>query len=383
MRIGVVTTSYPRSDGEAAGTFVSELNDWIASRGHQVDVLAAGSKSETGDTGPWQKHPVERVFAGSGLFYQGGAPEALHSKRRAWQALRFSTRLLLQARKRQHNWDGVVAHWLAPSAMVCVLAASNKPIWAIAHGGDVYLLEKLGLTASVARLLDRPNVHLNFVSRSVRDVFARNAGNAGRSLIARAGVCPMGISLPATRRERPTKNKTRLLFLGRLVAITGVDILLDAMSLVQQAGESDYELTIAGHGPQRESLQRQAAQLGIEARWPGEVRGLERDQLLARADLVIIPSRTWQGREEGMPRVALEALASGAQLLVASSGGLAEIPGSLCHRVPPADPQAMAVAIREILAGKEAPHQGGHWLASHSWPELGPRLLPGLSHAQV
>jgi glycosyltransferase involved in cell wall biosynthesis len=274
----------------------------------------------------------------------------------------------------------MVAHWLTPSAIACVLAASDKPIWAIAHGGDVHLLAKLGLTGAVARLLDRPNLHLNFVSQSVRDVFSKHAGNAASSLLSRAGVCSMGIDLPhfqALARARNDKRATQplVLFLGRLVRLKGVDLLLEALRDLNR----DCRVVIAGAGPERAALQQQARQSGLEIEWPGEVRGAARDQLLAAADIVVMPSREESGRQEGMPLVALEALASGAQLLVSRSGGLAEIPESICHAVPAEDVRALRNQLARLLDGAAADYAPGHWLDSHDWRVLGPRLLPGLS----
>jgi glycosyltransferase involved in cell wall biosynthesis len=375
MRIGVVTTSYPRSPGEAAGGFVAELNRWIASAGHEVQVLAAGSGDQ--DAG-WQDLPVTRVPAASGLFYEGGAPDALRSLGPKWQALAFSARLLRQIRKDSRAWDGMVAHWLVPSALACVLGAGNKPIWAIAHGGDVHLLAKLRLTRAVARLLDRPNLHLNFVSKAVRDVFAKNAGKAAEDLLARSGVCSMGIDLSHFEKLRGTPSpsaKPLILFLGRLVPIKGVDLLLEALRDVK----GEFRVVVAGAGPEKDALQQQARDYGLEIEWPGEVRGQARDALLAAAEVVVMPSRRDDGREEGMPVVALEALASGAELLVSESGGLAEIPESICHRVPPENAPALRDQLQALLEGKRAAYAPGHWLEEHDWRSIGPRLLPGLS----
>lgn len=79
-----------------------------------------------------------------------------------------------------------------------------------------------------------------------------------------------------------------------------------------------------------------------------------------------------------MPLVALEALAVGAQILVTESGGLEEIPASLCRRVPPDAPTSLRLALRDILDGGVAPESSNAWLASHGWSQVAPRLLAGL-----
>ena len=63
MTVGVVTTSYPRFEGDAAGNFVA---GHVAGRagGHEVNVIAA-------DHG---------IAAPPGIFYRGGAPEAIEAR---------------------------------------------------------------------------------------------------------------------------------------------------------------------------------------------------------------------------------------------------------------------------------------------------------------
>lgn len=371
MRIGVVTTSYPRFPGDPAGNFVAELSSWIAGRGHGVAVVAAGDACIDDS---WQNLPVERIAAGAELFYEGGAPDALGARGGSFAAARFTAALSLAVGKRARNWDGVVAHWLAPCGAVAALAAPTLPLWAIAHGGDVHLLRKLRLIRPLSRVLGR--AHVSFVSAALRESVAAE-GRAGQSLAARSTVASMGIDIAhfgALPKTRAGNSKPLLLFLGRLVPIKGVDLLLRALEGQAHA----WDVCIAGAGPSGAELRRQADLLGIEARWFGEVHGDARDALLARANVVVIPSRRYEGREEGMPRVALEALAVGAELVVSESGGLSEIPESICHRVPCEDVPALAAAIAALGQGARAAFGPGHWLEEHDWDALGPKLLPRL-----
>ncbi|MBA3821381.1 MAG: hypothetical protein H0X17_21035, partial [Deltaproteobacteria bacterium] len=75
MRIGVVTTSYPRMPGDPAGSFVHGHVTALRALGHEVDVIAAGAP--TGDSAvTW--------IADRALFYRGGAPDRLeHAPLRA------------------------------------------------------------------------------------------------------------------------------------------------------------------------------------------------------------------------------------------------------------------------------------------------------------
>lgn len=379
MRIGVVTTSYPRYPGDSAGNFVLELSQCIVEAGHEIEVIAAGDSKVLATP---QEAPVVRVPVSPGLFYEGGAPDALSSIRGKLQAAAFSARLLKTLVPRVRHYDGIVAHWLAPCALAAVAAAPNLPIWAIAHGGDVALLRKTRMASRAASFLNRSNVHLNFVSRRCQQQFLDKAKPSdAKAILERSTCCPMGIHLP--RLEESNVRKTlpatpTILFLGRLVPIKGVDVLLDALDGLKKP----YQLIIAGAGPESARLQERAEALGVDVDWKGEVLTHQRDALLALADIVVIPSRRSQDREEGMPVVALEALAAGVQLVVADTGGLSEIPSSICHRVPAENVLALRSMLARVLTGHKAEFEAGHWLEERSWPIVAPRVLLGMNLLQ-
>ena len=102
--IGLVTTSYPRSLDDGAGGFVRERVRVLRQQGHTVEIIAAGDGQYASQ--PTNDDGVIRVDA-RGLFYAGGAPEALEDvdfSRRlvAWgKAIGFSLSLLGQVASRR------------------------------------------------------------------------------------------------------------------------------------------------------------------------------------------------------------------------------------------------------------------------------------------
>ena len=77
---------------------------------------------------------------------------------------------------------------------------------------------------------------------------------------------------------------------------------------------------IAGAGPDSYAH-------GSNVTFLGEVDPARRDELLSTASLVLIPSRVLpNGRSEGTPLVALEALAAGVPVIASRTGGLADLP---------------------------------------------------------
>ena len=360
MRLGIVTTSYPRYAGDPAGNFVAGHAAALRELGHEVEVVAAGDPRRAAAGGP----PAYRID--SRLFYRGGAPDAFerHPVRAAAAAAVFTARLTVGIAARAARWDAIIAHWLVPSALAALPAAA--PLLAIAHGGDVFTLRRLGLLGAVLAALQRRGARLAFVSEPLRRI-AQDAAPALASWLAGAQIQPMGIDVArfAALRRAPIDPPT-VLVVARPVPIKGVDVAIAAMRHASPAAH----LVIAGDGPQRARL---AALPGGHAVL-GEVTTERRDELLATASVVVIPSRVLpRGRTEGAPLVALEALAAGVPVVASAVGGLCEVPG--VRLVGPDDPRALAVAIDEILAHPPAPEALRGGVTHLDWREVAGRLL--------
>ena len=384
MRIGVVTTSYPRTPDDPAGVFVAGLARWLARRGHRVEVIAAGAPSPEGDADG--DIPVARVPSGAEIFYNEGAPDRLE---RSWVArLRaplFTAALTARVQVVSRVWDAVISHWLAPSGLAA--AATRRPHLAIAHSGDVHLLARRGLAdVCVGALLAGGPIAVSFAGAHLHErLLAACTPPTRRALEARALVCPMGIDLAAFASLRPhlpepVRGRPLIAFVGRLVPIKGVDVLIDAAERLGRPAQ----VVIGGAGPERQQLERHAREVcarvpGLSIRFAGEVRGQARDALYAAADVLVVPSLDLpSGRTEGTPTVALEALAAGVPLVAAEVGGVRAACADAATLVPPGDPAALADALRQVFDDPVATAlrvRTGRALAErHDWNSVGRRL---------
>ena len=359
MKLGIVTTSYPRFAGDAAGNFVGGHVRALRALGHDVEVIAAGSPdAPDGDL-------VRRV-GGTGLFYRGGAPDALERApvRAGASAAAFTARLTAAVASRARAWDTIIAHWLVPSALAAL--PSRRPLVAIAHGGDVFTLRRLHLLSPVLGALHRRRARLVFVSEHLRAI-ARDAAPALARWLDAAVVQPMGIELARfAALVRAPSDPPIVLVAARLVPIKGVDVAVAAMPHVR----SGARLVVAGDGPERARLTA-APQ---PHRFLGEVTAERRDDLLRTAGVVVVPSRIMaSGRTEGTPTIALEALAAGVPVIASAVGGLCALPG--VHLVPPDDPYALARAIDQVLSHPPSPEVLRAGVANLDWREVAPRLL--------
>lgn len=366
--IGVLTTSYPRFPDDGAGGFVRERVCALLAEGHAVEILAAGARDGVGADDAL----VTRIEAG-GLFYEGGAPEALEAPEllRRWlamaEAARFSLTMWRHLTERRSRWDSVESHWLVPCGLLACAALPHLPHRAHVHGGDLYLLARLPWGDCVARAICRCRPTLVFASVSLRDRFSGLIGSAPEALGAECRIEPAAFAARVFCR-RSDEDKTRLrlalglrtptvLAAGRLVPIKGFDALVAALGQIPPAARP--ALIIAGEGPEKAHLVRLAREVGVRLQLTGVLGQRALAECMAAADLFVHPCRTLaNGRSEGMPLVVREALACGLPVIASASGGLGELQGAQgLTLVDPNEDGALVQAIaRALPTGK---HEAG------------------------
>lgn len=118
-----------------------------------------------------------------------------------------------------------------------------------------------------------------------------------------------------------TDGPLRILYVGRLVALKGQPILLEAFAALRRRG-IDATLTLVGGGDERDDLERLAERLGVADRvtFTG---GLGHDRVreqMAAADVFCLPSFA-----EGLPVVLMEAMASGLPVVATRIAGVSEL----------------------------------------------------------
>jgi glycosyltransferase involved in cell wall biosynthesis len=331
MVVGVLTTSYPRFAGDGAGSFVADDVARLVRGGAAVHVVAAGD----GPAGLTQIHDgavtVTRIGTTSGgagqpsLFYGDGAPETLERRgARAWiAAAHFTAALGRQVAAACARWDSIVSHWLVPCTWTALSAAPHLPVRGYAHSGDVALLERMPFGRALARQLAGTAADLVFVSVDLQQRFAALAGRAvgrvERLVPDPALFRPSSPVERAAARLRLGFTRPTVVAVGRLIPIKGFDLLIDAVG-------DRAEVVVIGAGSEHDRLRARARQRSVALRLPGVVPRSDLPAWLAAADVYVQPSRRLgSGRTEGVPLATLEALAVGAPVIVARSGGLAEL----------------------------------------------------------
>jgi glycosyltransferase involved in cell wall biosynthesis len=158
-----------------------------------------------------------------------------------------------------------------------------------------------------------------------------------------AFVIPNGVDLKPN--GSGPRREPFLLFLGRVSWKKGLDRLLPALAHVPAA-----VLKIAGNDEEglRPELERLARAAGVSGRieFLGPVHGPEKEALLRRAAVLVLPSRS-----ENFGNVVLEAMAAGCSVAVTPEVGLAgTVRETGAGIVVDGDPARLGEALRHLLA---------------------------------
>lgn len=204
----------------------------------------------------------------------------------------------------------------------------------------------------------------------VLHVTSDSESKASCARMPKAGVAliPNGIELPELDMSRPWRpgGALRLLYLGRLDPIKGIENLLEAIAAPALA---DVQLVICGEGKDDfvAHLKALVSRLGLNARvsFAGHVSGTTKTDAFWGADVCVVPSFT-----ENFGMVVAEALAHAVPVIVSKGAPWADVEKHGCGLWVENSPDELAEALAEI--GKmdlaEMGKRGRAWMKSDfSW----------------
>jgi colanic acid/amylovoran biosynthesis glycosyltransferase len=191
--------------------------------------------------------------------------------------------------------------------------ALNIPLVVTFHGGDAHKDKhyRSGLFARRLPALMAEARRFVCVSESVRAKLLARGFPAAKLI-----VLPIGTDIPAEIAARAAPGP--LLFVGRLVPKKGVSVLIEALQQLRAEGR-EPDAAIVGDGPLAGDLRRQAAGLA-RLRFLGWQRPEAVAALMREAALLVVPSiAAADGDAEGLPSVAMEAMALGRAVLASDA----------------------------------------------------------------
>ncbi len=375
-RVVMLTTSFPRYETDHAGNFVAGLASELA-KNLPVTVIAPDYPDAV-----WAPPGVSiRRFRWKGwdgknsLAYGYGIIENLfaHPFSILLQMPGFLAAMCSVAAAEIRKNDMILTHWLIPSSWIAAKYSKNNQHLAIAHGSDITTLEFLPLIFR-RMVLNKIWNHTNSiitVSNNLAQRLKKMSSSKAKMTIT---VMPISIdnkTFNGIRRKKEEKEKLtslsslkcqdedrqilNILFMGRLIAVKGVDVLLKALEHIAEI-QHKCLVHIAGDGPLLYGLEQTAKLSNLPVVFHGRVFGKAKEELFIISDIGVVPSIvTNRGSQEGMPMILWELMASKIPVIASRSGGMPDVLRSDFNGLlfTPGDSIDLAKALDHLLTNSD------------------------------
>jgi len=309
MKIGI--TCYPTYGG--SGAVATELGIQLADRGHEVHFISYAQPFRLSsfrervyfhevemDTYPLFEHPP----------YSLALAVAIHDT------------------ARKEELDLIHVHYAIPHATSAWIAREmldgpeRLPIVTTLHGTDITLVGQHPSFQSITRFSILQSQGLTAVSRYLKDETVRHFQVPGE----RIRVIPNFIDTEQYRRDREPCHRATLAPEGEKIvmhvsnfrAVKRVDEVVEIFARIGR--EVPSRLVLVGDGPDRPRARERAESLGVADRTVFLGKHATVDELLACADLFLLPSES-----ESFGLAALEAMSCGCPVVASDTGGLPEV----------------------------------------------------------
>jgi len=245
---------------------------------------------------------------------------------------------------------GDILHWgMQPAARAQIIAAGDQ--------ARVMLAVSAALARDMAGIgLDAGRITVHYTGLDHSRFYPRPRDEARAELNRRLPA----LALPAHGRI--------IASVGALIAIKGHALAIDALAQVPD----DVVLVLAGTGPDQAALRAQAARLGLAERviLAGALGHDDLPLLLAASSAMVLASS-----REGIANAWIEALASGAPLVIPDVGGAREVIDSgVAGRLVERNAEAIAAGLNAVLAENADPAVVARIAERFSWDNNAARL---------
>jgi glycosyltransferase involved in cell wall biosynthesis len=281
VRVAVITTSYPESDGDPSGHFVRAEAHALQADQHEVHVLVA---------------------RGSAFGWPGVSARLREHPMRILSVVRWAFGAM--ARVRSGDFDHAIAHWAVPCAypIAQIALPSKATLEVVSHGADVRLLLALpqGVREHIVKQLVERACRWRFVSSSLMESLCESLPAAAASELRRMACAEASpIEVPALAERVAAQGFARgeyAVAVGRLIEGKQVDL------CIGWAAKYGVPIAVVGDGPDETRLRRVADATGAKVAWLGRLPRPEALSWIRDARTLVIASR-----EEGLSTVVREA----------------------------------------------------------------------------
>ena len=356
MKVLILTGIFPPDIG-GPSTYVPQIGEKLARRGHEVTVVTLSDHLDHDDT-----------------FYSFRVIRLPRRAFKPWRMERTVVTVLQLGRRADVLFvnglalESVLANFVLrkPLVMKVVgdLAWERATGWGwTADDFETFQRRRYGLRIELLKALrswwtrraDRVIVPSRYLARWVADwgVPAEKIVVIYNAVDPVDGVEPMSVPL-----QTPVKAVT----VGRLVPWKRIDRLIEALNEISELG-----LVIVGDGPERPQLKRIAQELGVSGRvyFAGQRSKKETLSLMAACDLFVLNSTY-----EGLPHTVLEAMALGLPVVATAVGGTPEVvrdgeTGLLIHSGNRALEKTLFALVTDEKTRQRLGEKAQRWVQEH------------------
>jgi len=233
-------------------------------------------------------------------------------------------------------------------------AVMRRPVLFTAHGWG-FAESRSWWTSSILRNLERlaAKVSAKIICVSEFDrklALQLGIGSPEQLVVIHNGMPPEPYQMTnrgksSFKLKQDTNPKPILMTVGRLAPPKDFETLLKALQKLDHG-----KMIIIGDGPDRTSVEKFINQTGLSQKF--YLLGEREDvpDLLSTAEIFVLSSK-----KEGLPRTIIEAMLSELPVVATRVGGVPELVehGVTGFLVPPADPEALALALQKLINDRD------------------------------
>ena len=342
----------------------------VAAQGHEVHVLLPRHREWSRPASEGSVHYQPYRYSPVSSWTPWGFSESLEGGARIRKPLYALAPVVVAAALRKAHallgrsgFDLVHVHWVVPNGPIGARIASRHglPLVVSLHGSDISVSERSRPIGRVTRWsLSRTAA----VTAPSGDLLERAERLGARGILERVqyGADAAAFDVPrevaeATRRRLGLEDQHVVVTgVGRLIPVKGFEYLVEAHAAAL-ASVPELRLVLVGEGDGRSGLEERVRALGVADTvvLTGAAAPSEIPAYMSAADVVAVPSVRHGGYVDGLPNVALEAMAAGKPLVGSNVGGLPELvrEGVNGLLVPEKDAGALADALVALARDAE------------------------------